>query len=339
MTPLISVIVPVYNMAGRVGRCLDSICNQSFEDIEVLVIDDGSTDGSGEVIGQYVVKDPRVRCFHETNSGVSAARNLGLDNAEGEYIMFIDADDEIEDGYFTNIADIAKSSKADILIWGITCCLEDGHTEERKPQLQGEYDRNSFLQAFPGDHYGKHKGLYGFVSNKLVKRSLIEEYGLRFDESMLLMEDYNFFLDCYSRATSFFCFPETGYHYNIFETINGSVRYSDSMYRQLINIHSKCTDLLDSEGVLTEENEHYVSEAIGGLSLALFLEMRNTGYSKVKSSMDFLWDNPYCLPALSRKETRQAMLKRLILGRHVPMTFIYVNLWRFYMSIRAKSLV
>jgi len=338
MTPFISVIVPVYNMERLVGRCLRSIVRQSFEDIELLVIDDGSTDGSREVIRQFATSDSRVRCFSISNSGVSAARNFGLNKAEGEYIMFIDADDEIEDGYLNRIADNAKSSKADILIWGIKRCLKDGYIEERKPQLRGGYDRKSFLLEFPKDHYGKHKGLYGFVSNKMIKRSLVEEYGLRFDESMILMEDYVFFLDCYSRSTSLFCFPETGYRYNIIEAPKGSIRNNDSIYRQLINAHSKCAGILDSEGVLTEENKRLVLEAIGGLSLALFLEMRDPAYSKVKSDMDFLWDNPNCVPGLLRRQTREVTLKRLLLSRNVLLTFLYVIIWRFYLSIRTKCL-
>lgn len=338
MTPFISVIVPVYNMERQVGRCLRSIVRQSFKDIELLVIDDGSTDDSREIIGQFMTDDSRVRCFSISNSGVSAARNFGLNKAEGEYIMFIDADDEIEDGYLNRIADNAKSSRADVLIWGIKRCLKGGYIEERKPQLRGAYDRKSFLLAFPGDHYGKHKELYGFVSNKLVKRSLVEQYGLRFDESMLLMEDYVFFLDCYSRSTSFFCFPETGYRYNICEVPKVSIRYSDSMYPQLINAHSKCAELLDSEGVLTEENKRFVSEAIGGLSLALFLEMRDPDYSKVKSGMDFIWDTPNCIPGLSRKQTRKVALKHLLLCRNVPLTYFYVIIWRLYLSFRTKGL-
>ena len=338
MTPFISVIVPVYNTEKLVGRCLRSIVGQTFEDFEVLVIDDGSTDGTGEVIGQFAAADQRVRCLSTANSGVSAARNLGLDNAEGEYILFIDADDEIEEGYLKSIADNAKASKADMLIWGIKRCLKDGRVKEMTPQLRGEYDRKSFLLAFPEDHYEKQKGLYGFVSNKLVKRSLVEAYGLRFDESMILMEDFVFFLDCYAKARSFFCFPETGYRYYIFENPNGSIRYSDSMYRQIIEAHSKCAGLLDSEGVLTEENERYVSEAIGSLSMALFLEMRAPGYSKVKSGMDFLWGNPYCIPALSKIQTKKVRLKRLLLGRNVPMTFLYVIFWRVYLSVRTKNL-
>ena len=169
--PFISVIIPVYNMADRVGRCLDSIVSQPFKDIEILLIDDGSTDGAADVIKVYSIADSRIICVRQENSGVSAARNLGIGKASGDYILFIDADDEIEEDYLRNIADKARSTDADILVWGIKLCFEDGHVEEWKPKLEGVFDRKAFLMAFPSEQYWHHKGLYGFVSNKLLKKS------------------------------------------------------------------------------------------------------------------------------------------------------------------------
>ena len=94
--PMISVIVPVYNAEKYLQRCVDSILKQSFTDFEVLLIDDGSHDRSGELCDEYGEKDNRVRVFHKENGGVSSARNVGLDNASGEYISFVDADDYLE---------------------------------------------------------------------------------------------------------------------------------------------------------------------------------------------------------------------------------------------------
>ncbi|MCR5464854.1 MAG: glycosyltransferase family 2 protein [Bacteroidales bacterium] len=324
-------------MADRIGRCLDSIVGQSFKDIEIIVVDDGSTDGTADCIKGYASEDSRVKYFHQENSGVSAARNHGIGTASGEYILFIDADDEIEDDYLRNIAEKAGSTEADILLWGIKRRFEDGHIEEWKPKLIGTYDRKAFLTAYPRDHYWYHKGLYGFVSNKLLKRAVVEKYCLRFDEDMVLMEDYDFFLRSYARCESFYCFPETGYLYNIYGSNNGSGRYSDSLYRQLIGVQTKCADLLKSEGAWTEENERVLTDAIGGLSLASFLEMRNAGYSKVKTSMDYLWENPYCIPAVKREATTQKLLKRLIINKNVPMTFLFVIFWRLYLSLRSRG--
>jgi glycosyltransferase involved in cell wall biosynthesis len=90
--PTISVIVPVYNVEQYLCKCLDSILNQIFTDFELLLIDDGSPDKSGQICDEYAHKDSRIRVFHKENGGVSSARNLGLDNANGKWVTFIDSD-------------------------------------------------------------------------------------------------------------------------------------------------------------------------------------------------------------------------------------------------------
>ena len=198
-------------------------------------------------------------------------------------------------------------------------------------------DRKAFLKAFPSEQYGRHQGLYGFVPNKLVKREIVNRFDLCFDTAMTLMEDYNFFLDCYSHCDSFFCFPETGYRY----TILGSSRKSESRkvvsYPQLIGVHIKCQELLINEDALSIENEVLLSKAISDLSLAMFLETRAISYSSVKSQIDFLWETRSCIPAIKTTGTRWKLLKKLILGRNVWGAFVFVALWRSYLFIRTKT--
>ena len=93
--PLISVIVPVYNVAAWLPRCVDSILAQTYENLEILLVDDGSTDGSGNICEEYAKKDTRIRVLHKENGGLSSARNAGLDAAAGAYIGFVDSDDWI----------------------------------------------------------------------------------------------------------------------------------------------------------------------------------------------------------------------------------------------------
>jgi glycosyltransferase involved in cell wall biosynthesis len=108
---MISVIVPVYNVEPYLRKCLDSIVSQTYQDLEILVIDDGSTDGSGKICDEYK-RDQRVRVFHTENAGLSAARNLGLDKAHGEWIEFIDSDDWVEPDYCRIPLELAESHKA-----------------------------------------------------------------------------------------------------------------------------------------------------------------------------------------------------------------------------------
>lgn len=113
MNSIISIIIPVYNAEKTLSRCVNSILNQTFQDWELLLIDDGSTDRSGELCDEYASKDQRIKVFHKTNGGVSSARNIGLDYAKGEWITFIDSDDYIYD----NIFDLIPSYNEDLLIF------------------------------------------------------------------------------------------------------------------------------------------------------------------------------------------------------------------------------
>ena len=98
-TPVVSIIVPVYNAEKFLRRCIDSILAQTYTDFELLLIDDGSKDSSGSICDKYAAKDERIRVFHKENGGVSSARNLGLDHAQGEWVTFVDADDYIEENF------------------------------------------------------------------------------------------------------------------------------------------------------------------------------------------------------------------------------------------------
>ena len=102
---LVSVITPVYNTEKYLDECIGSILSQSMTDFELLLIDDGSTDGSGAICDRYAEKDKRIRVFHIPNGGVSAARNLGLDNARGEFVVFVDSDDRVTPDHLQQLAD------------------------------------------------------------------------------------------------------------------------------------------------------------------------------------------------------------------------------------------
>ena len=121
--PSISIIVPVYNTKQYLNACLDSILRQSFTDFELLLIDDGSTDGSGSICDLFARKDKRVRSFHTENKGVSSARNLGLDYAQGLFVMFVDSDDELPDGALSSMISVGV---ADFSVGGMLRVSQGG---------------------------------------------------------------------------------------------------------------------------------------------------------------------------------------------------------------------
>ena len=337
-TPFISVIIPVFNNAKDIGRCLQSILKQPFDDLEVLVIDDGSTDESIEIIKSYTTKSASIKFYQEQHQGVSTARNVGIEAAQGEYILFFDADDEIEYNYIPNIADKAKCSRADILLWGIKRCFADGRIEEWKLDGKKILGRKDFLENLPYEQYGRHEGIYGFVSNKLVKRDIVNCFHLRFDRTLNLMEDYSFFLDCYAHCETFMCLSETGYRYKIHDNHLEGHRPREVSYMQLIDVHTKCIDLLKKEGVWTTSNEQILYGVIGNFVLAMFLEMKVVNSSLIKDNLSFVRKSPYSIPALQTLNTKRRLLKHLILMKSVINLLMYVKVWRFYLFVRTMRL-
>jgi len=132
MNELISVIIPVYNVEQYVESCLNSVINQSYTNLEIILVDDGSTDRSGEICDQYALKDSRIKVIHEENAGLGEARNRGLRIASGDYICFVDSDDWIEEDYCKELVKAAERTNSDIAICGYNECFKDGKTPKVK---------------------------------------------------------------------------------------------------------------------------------------------------------------------------------------------------------------
>ncbi|NQN49058.1 glycosyltransferase [Streptococcus suis] len=127
MKDLVSVIVPIYNVEKFLSRCIESICNQSYENIEILLINDGSTDSSGQICQKFIDRDPRIKYFEKENGGLSDARNYGIDRAHGKYISFIDSDDFVEPEFIQSLYHVLVQQDASIAITGFDKVDENGN--------------------------------------------------------------------------------------------------------------------------------------------------------------------------------------------------------------------
>ncbi len=176
-TPLISVIVPVYQVQAYLRECLDSLLQQTYENLEVILVDDGSTDGSGEICDEYERNDVRVQVIHQKNSGPSAARNTGLNCANGEYIAFVDGDDAVLSVYIERLYQILKQVHADVAICGFTrqdpeeigLHTEQACTRRTSPESQVIcMDSDQMLRQW----HGRYKEYETVVWNKLYCASV-----------------------------------------------------------------------------------------------------------------------------------------------------------------------
>lgn len=191
MKNIISVIIPFYNARYTLGRCLSSMAAQTCRDFELILIDDGSTDGSADVCRPFLPRLPHVTLLSQANAGVSAARNRGLDYASGQYVCFVDADDAMEPEYLSGLLN-SVNGEGEIVISGFRQLAADGgecavHNFTPHTVVQKELT-NLFLKERICSN--------GWAWGKLYDRELIARHQIRFEEGICFSEDLIFFLDC-----------------------------------------------------------------------------------------------------------------------------------------------
>lgn len=142
---MISIVVPVYKVEDVVAKCIESVIAQTYTDWELILIDDGSPDNSGRICDDYSAKDSRIRVIHQSNSGVSTARNNGIECAQGDYITFVDSDDYVSTSF---LSDFAKDLNADLHVMGMKNIYKDRHTEELKPNCNSVLNVKATLSIF-----------------------------------------------------------------------------------------------------------------------------------------------------------------------------------------------
>lgn len=189
--PLVTVIVPVYNAEKYLTSCLDSLVNQTYRNLEILLINDGSTDGSGEICCEYMKRDPRIRLFYQENRGQSAARNVGLDHMNGEYLTFVDADDYIDLSYIEILLGILREYRVPI-----TVCNYDELSEEGKEQACAYSEdmipcrKTSRNQIFDMLESWEESGCFIVIACKLYEREIFRT--LRFPVGKVCEDTYIF---------------------------------------------------------------------------------------------------------------------------------------------------
>lgn len=207
MSPKISIIIPVYNTEKYISRCVNSVIAQTFRDIEIILIDDGSIDNSGRICDEFAVRDARVHVIHQQNAGVSAARNAGIDAATGEWIGFVDSDDWIDANTYEVAYKVACEQNADMVVWG--CTLNDGERDYSvvtcyegilKPNMLDELSPSIINQAV----------------QKLIKKHLLDKYNIRFPFGIRQCEDLYFSFLClfyFTQNKKVYMLKNCFYHY------------------------------------------------------------------------------------------------------------------------------
>lgn len=219
---MITIIVPVYNAETTINKCVDSILQQTLTDFELLLIDDGSTDKSGNICDEYATKDSRIRVFHKTNGGVSSARNLGLDNTKGEWITFCDSDDYVEPDWLDIF--ISNCKGYDLVIQGF---IGEGGYYPSQTRVSYSGNNRKGLSVLETNQ------IVGYIWEKLFKTEIIQKYNIRFNENFRFREDEDFVLKYILFSRNMICVPRAGYHYKGL--------YWNLKYKEIDNFYTLCS--------------------------------------------------------------------------------------------------
>lgn len=267
---LFSIVVPVYNVEAYLDRCIKSIINQSYENIEIILVDDGSTDRGPSICDEYAKVDHRILVIHKTNGGLSDARNAGIRAAKGDYLVFIDSDDYVETDYCEKLIKYIKinpdivqldayiesdSSKGEIGRYGVNSSSTKGRM----------YDGMSFIrESYKAGCFPRNSWLYVVKKDFLLKNNLFFKFGIRHEDEeftprMLLVAD------------KVINSGETLYHYVVRE---GSISKQKDLRKNCEDIYSTCTEL---HKIYQTVNDDYVRKSLMNSLVDLYLNIFNSG--------------------------------------------------------------
>ncbi|MBO4127285.1 glycosyltransferase family 2 protein [Streptococcus suis] len=272
MQPRVSVVIPVYNVAPYLTECLDSVCRQTYPNLDILVIDDGSTDGSSQICDAYASKDSRIRVYHKENGGLSDARNYGLDRALGEYVTFIDSDDRVTEDYVACLMTAALKYDVPFVLATFSYLTKDG----LKPSYSFPYDEGlmserDYLHRLYGSKTMPTGALFNISWGKLFDRRLFRD--IRFPVGKL-HEDVFTTYKLAIEAGQILCLNAFIYHYRLRENSIMSSPYSlsrldilEGMAERITYLEERGYDLLGTEkNLLKHYRDNCVSLRISGYS-------------------------------------------------------------------------
>lgn len=280
MTPLISIIVPVYNVEKYIAQCLDSLINQSYSNIEIICVNDGSPDNSAEIIKEYVSKDSRVNLFSKENGGLSSARNFGLSKAKGEFIMFVDSDDWID----TNMISKMFEYKKEIDLY---CCSYDrifeNTSKPRDLKLDGLYPADKIqkrIVGLTGDELSDPSQADSLVTAcaKIYRRSIIDENNIEFiDTKKIGTEDAFFNIQYLNYSESVFLINKAFYFYRRTNEESLTRTYKPDLYNMWQRLYTKIEkEIKDKDSDFQQALNNRISLGLIGLGLNIMSSNKTT---------------------------------------------------------------
>lgn len=236
MKPLVSIVIPIYNGEKYIDSCMEGLLNQTYSNLELIVVNDGSKDTSGELCDRYAQKDSRVKVHHQENKGLSAARNAGIQQATGKYVIFFDVDDTVENNIIEDNVVLAEQNQADVVMF----CFWYYNVDKNSLKPNGmkrifvgnakEYFDKMLIPTMDNE-------VFNAPWNKLIRRQLLEEHKLRFDDRYPIYEDIIFASELFGVVNKIVINNQMYYRYFVRSSGSLITRFYERFYDSVAQFH------------------------------------------------------------------------------------------------------
>jgi glycosyltransferase involved in cell wall biosynthesis len=279
----ISIIVPIYNMEKHLEKCIDSILNQTYKNLEIILVNDGSKDNSGKICEEYIKLDRRVRVIHQENMGLSGARDSGIAISTGEYLQFVDPDDYVDTNITECFVNALLDSKSDLIISGYKKVFYYSQSENKtitaSKHLQGKFSKVDFLKNF-GELYNEM--LINSTCNKLYSLKIIKEHGITSVLGLNRGQDLLFNLEYLKYCNKFHVIGEAYYYYVQYglESLRATTKFKKDLLENQQLLYSYIRKFLTDHNSYSEEN---------------FTNVENSFFNTIIGCLDHMYhpDNTY----------------------------------------------
>lgn len=272
-----SIITPVYNASAHLEECIQSVLGQMFEDWELILVDDGSTDTSASLCDRYAERDSRVRAFHTANSGASAARNFGLAHSKGDFIAFLDADDRIEENYLAEVQEEINSHRAEVYLGSKRIDFGDAIPKSEVILYDASFANKLSLENLLRYFFGPADDAPFATWHNVYSRQFLSTNGLAFDTTMIWSEDRDFLLRVLALRPSFYCMTANGYCYRHSGSASVTGDSSSDKVIKAIQGDERWLTIAEEQGLFNCAKVFFIADVVGLLLGSLTLDEDEAG--------------------------------------------------------------
>lgn len=319
MDETVSIVIPIYNVEKYIHRCVSSILEQTYSNLEIILVDDGSPDNCPQICDNYAMLDTRVKVIHKKNGGLSDARNAGLGQATGKYIVFIDSDDYVEVNMIEKALNVARTHNIDTVIWGYYADFVDDHEKLIKTVLNVQsyniYNKDQLSNIKINNDF---IGLLGYAWNKMYRVDLLRNNNLQFTKGLSLVEDIVFNSTALSISEKIAFLEEPYSHYMQRPRVTLGTKFYDNYFDLKLKALYSVRALLVAWNQ-TNDNIDEIVASIGFRSLKSTIIMicsaRNLTYEEKIEKLNEVFNNPETREIIKTRNSlsiKDGLIRRLI---------------------------